>query len=199
MSVKASTIQENTHLPGGRQEARGTIAVFGSGSAPAGDEVLVQAERLGRLLAEAGFALICGGYGGTMEAASRGAAQAGGEAIGVTMDLFSPRLQPNPWLTSEQRVEDFFPRLRRLMAADGFVLLRGGIGTLTEATLAWSLLQTGQIPPRPFIFVGQGWQRLFEAFQAETFMRQRDFALATIVADVDQAVALLLEGLVPAP
>jgi len=177
----------------------GTIAVFGSGSAPADHEVLAQAERLGRLLAEAGFRLICGGYGGTMEAASRGAVQAGGEAIGVTMDLFTPRLQPNPWLTRERRVKDFFPRLRRLMAADGFVLLRGGIGTLTEATLAWSLLQTGQISPRPFLFVGQGWQRLFEAFRAETFMTERDFVLATVVADVDEAVACLVESLAPAP
>ncbi|MFN2226698.1 MAG: LOG family protein, partial [Anaerolineae bacterium] len=128
-----------------------------------------------------------------------GAVQAGGEAIGVTMDLFTPRLQPNPWLTRERRVKDFFPRLRRLMAADGFVLLRGGIGTLTEATLAWSLLQTGQISPRPFLFVGQGWQRLFEAFRAETFMTERDFVLATVVADVDEAVACLVESLAPAP
>ena len=178
---------------------RGTIAVFGSGRAPAGHEVLAQAERLGRLLAEAGLALINGGYGGTMEAASRGAARAGGQVIGVTMDLFSPRLRPNAWLTREQRVTDFFPRLESLMAADGFVVLRGGIGTLTEATLAWSLLQTGQISPRPFLFVGQGWQRLFDAFRAETFMTERDFALATIVASVDEAVARLVESLAPAP
>lgn len=184
---------------GQRKKARSCVAVFGSGSAPADDDVLVQAERLGRLLAEAGLDLICGGYGGTMEAASRGAAPAGGEAIGVTMDLFSPPLEPNPWLTKEQRVKDFFPRLRRLMAADGFVVLKGGIGTLTEATLAWSLLQTGQISPRPFLFVGENWQHLFDAFRAETFMRERDFALATLVADVDEAVARLVESLAPAP
>ncbi|MFN2164628.1 MAG: LOG family protein [Anaerolineae bacterium] len=175
------------------------IALFGSGSAPAGHPVLAQAERLGRLLAEAGFALICGGYGGTMAAASRGAQQAGGQAIGVTMDLFSPRLQPNEWLTEEQRVSDFFPRLQRLTAADGFVVLRGGIGTLTEVALTWSLLQTGQIPPRPFVFVGAEWPRLFAAFRAETFMTERDFALATVVDTVDQAVAVLQEALAPSP
>jgi uncharacterized protein (TIGR00730 family) len=183
----------------GDRKARGTIAVFGSGSATADDEVLLQAERLGRLLAEAGLTLISGGYGGTMEAASRGAALAGGKAIGVTMDLFTPPLQPNPWLTKERRVKEFFPRLRQLTSADGFVVLKGGIGTLTEATLTWSLLQTGQIPPRPFVFVGQSWRHLFEAFHAETFMRGRDFALATVVDSVDEAVALLLESLAPAP
>ena len=116
-----------------------TIAVFGSGSAPKGHPVLAQAERLGRLLAEAGFSLISGGYGGTMEAASRGARQAGGRATGVTLDLFAPPLAPNPWLTEDERVTDFFPRLRRLTSVDGFVVLQGGIGTLTEATLACQL------------------------------------------------------------
>jgi uncharacterized protein (TIGR00730 family) len=183
----------------GDRKSRATIAVFGSGSAPEDDEVLVQAERLGRLLAEAGFTLISGGYGGTMEAASRGATQSGGTAIGVTMDLFTPPLEPNPWLSKERRVKEFFPRLRRLTAADGFVVLKGGIGTLTEVTLTWSLLQTGQISPRPFVFVGESWRHLFEAFRAETFMREGDFGLAALVDSVDQAVALLLENLAPAP
>jgi uncharacterized protein (TIGR00730 family) len=176
-----------------------TIAVFGSGSAPAGHPVLAQAERLGQLLADEGFALICGGYGGTMEAASRGARQAGGQAIGVTMDLFSPRLQPNAWLTEEQRVSDFFPRLQRLTSADGFVVLHGGIGTLTEATLAWTLLQTGQISPRPFLFVGEAWRSLFDAFRAGTLMTERDFALATVVDGVDEAVAMLKDAYSPTP
>jgi uncharacterized protein (TIGR00730 family) len=175
------------------------IAIFGSGSAPGEHPVLAQAERLGRLLAESGFALICGGHGGTMEAASRGARQAGGRAIGVTMDLFSPHTQPNRWLTDEQRVSDFFPRLQRLTRADGFVVLRGGIGTLTEATLVWSLLQTGQISTKPFVFVGEEWRHLFEAFRAETFMTERDFALATVVDSVDEAITLLLDTYKPIP
>jgi uncharacterized protein (TIGR00730 family) len=176
-----------------------TVTVFGSGSAPADHPVLAQAERLGRLLAEAGLSLISGGYGGTMAAASRGARQAGGRAIGVTMDLFSPRVQPNPWLTDEWRVTDFFPRLQQLTAADGFVVLRGGIGTLTEVTLTWSLLQTGQISPRPFIFVGAEWQRLFDAFRRETFMTERDLALVRLVMEVDEAVALLIAAFAPTP
>ncbi len=176
-----------------------TIAVFGSGSARPDHPVLAEAERLGQLLAEEGFRLICGGYGGTMEAACRGASQAGGQAIGVTMELFSPRLAPNTFLTREQRVSNFFPRLEHLTGADGFVLLRGGIGTLTEATLTWSLLQTGQITPNPFIFVGAGWRRLFDCFRAETFMTERDFALATVVDTVDEALAVLKDALLPTP
>jgi uncharacterized protein (TIGR00730 family) len=186
---------------GGKKKRKksGTIAVFGSGSAPPDDPVLAQAERLGQLLAESGYTLICGGYGGTMEAASRGAREAGGKVVGVTMDLFAPRLEPNAYLTKEQRVKDFFPRLKRLTRADGFVLLRGGIGTLTEATLVWTLLQTGQITPRPFVFVGEGWRRLFDAFRAETFMSEDDFQLATIVDSVDEALVVLQENVLPGP
>jgi uncharacterized protein (TIGR00730 family) len=177
----------------------GRVAVFGSGSAPVDHPVLAEAERLGQLLAEAGFVLINGGYGGTMEAASRGAQQAGGQVTGVTMDLFSPRLKPNPWLTKEERVKDFFPRLKALTAAEAFVGLRGGVGTLTEVTLTWSLLQTGQISPRPLILVGESWRHLLEAFRAETFVSESDQALVTLVDDVDQALAVLKEALDPTP
>lgn len=178
---------------------RRIIAVFGSGRAPVGHPVLAQAERLGRLLAESGFAVICGGYGGTMEAVSRGAHQAGGRITGVTMDIFAPYLMPNRWLTDEQRVRGLFPRLERLTSADGFVVLQGSIGTLTEATLTWSLLQTGQIAPNPFIFVGAGWHQLFDAFRAETLMTEADFSLARIVDLVDEAVDLLREPATPTP
>ncbi len=191
---------KKTRDPGKKRDKTfGTVAVFGAGNTPPGHPVLTEAESLGRLLAEAGFVLICGGYGGTMEAASRGASRAGGQVIGVTMDLFAPRLEPNHWLSKEQRVKDFFPRLKQLTSADAFVVLRGGIGTLTEATLTWSLLQTGQISPRPFIFVGESWHRLFAIFRAETFMTEADFSLATVVGSVDEALAILRDALAPSP
>ena len=176
----------------------GTVAVFGSGSAPPGHPVLAQAERLGQLLAEANFALICGGYGGTMEAASRGAHQAGGKAIGVTMDLFAAK-EPNRWLTKERRVKDFFPRLRQLTDAEGFVVLKGGIGTLTELTLAWSLLQTGQISSKPLILVGDSWRRVLDAFRTETFLTEQDLDLVTVVDSPEDALSVLTEALAPAP
>jgi hypothetical protein len=89
--------------------------------------------------------------------------------------------------------------LKKLTGADAFVLLRGGIGTLTEATLVWSLLQTGQISPRPFVFVGDGWRRIFDTFRAETMMTERDFELATVVDSVDEALAILKEAFEPGP
>jgi uncharacterized protein (TIGR00730 family) len=182
-----------------REAGEVVVAVFGSGSAPRDHPVLVEAERLGHLLAGAGWTLVCGGYGGTMEAASRGARQVGGQVIGVTMDLFSPRLTPNAWLTKEQRVKDFFPRLKKLTNADAFVVLQGGIGTLTEATLTWSLLQTGQISPRPFVFVGDHWRRILASFRADALMSERDWAWIAVVDSAEDAVAMLRERLAPSP
>jgi uncharacterized protein (TIGR00730 family) len=182
----------------GKGEPTKKIAVFGSGSMAADHPEAAQAERLGQLLAEAGYTVICGGYSGAMEAASRGARRAGGEVIGVTMELFA-HVKPNPWLTKEKRVKNFFPRLKQLTTADGFVVLRGGVGTLTEMTLTWSLLQTGQIPPKPLILVGDGWQRLFDAFRAETFVTEGDLALVTVVHSVEDVLAVLREALSPNP
>ena len=105
----------------------------------------------------------------------------------------------NPWLTKEWRVKDFFPRLKRLTSADAFVVLQGGIGTLTEATLTWSLLQTGQIQKKPLIFVGENWQRLFAAFRAETLMSEADFELVTVVDGAEEAVVVLEQALAPTP
>ncbi len=78
-------------------------------------------------------------------------------------------------------------------------MLRGGIGTLTELTLTWSLLQTGQISPKPFILVGDHWRRLLEAFESETFMTERDFGLVTVVDSVDDALTVLTTTISPTP
>lgn len=136
--------------PPGRQHQ--VVAVFGSGRPPAGEQVLAEAERLGRSLAGAGLAVMPGGYGGTMEAASRGARQATGRNarfIGVTMDLFKPPLQPNAWLTEELRVRDFFcaasdPKQRRRIrrASRGHRHADGGFSGLVATSDGTDLIQT---------------------------------------------------------
>ena len=75
------------------------IAVLGSSRAQPGDPVYAQALALGRALAEAGFAVCNGGYGGIMEAVSRGAGAAGGHVVGVTCSVYG--LAPNPWIAEE--------------------------------------------------------------------------------------------------
>lgn len=145
------------------------ITVFGGSQPKAGDPVYAQGLHLGRMIAEAGYTVLTGGYIGTMEAVSRGAAEAGGQVIGVTCDEIEAwrPVKPNPWLTEEMR----FPTLRQRLAAlidqcDAALALPGGVGTLVEITLMWNQLLSAAILPRPLITVGAGWQSVFDQLYA---------------------------------
>ena len=180
-----------------RTEAKGPtnkriIAVFG-GSAPAeGSPSYQEARRVGRLLAEAGFTVMNGGYMGTMEAVSRGAKETGGHTLGITSAAFYWRgIQANPWIDREEKAPDLLSRLRRLTQADGFLVLKGSLGTLTEFSLTWSLLQTRTIPPVPFVLLGLHWQRVLDAFAANSYVRSQDLVLIQVADTPEEAVALL--------
>ena len=174
---------------------RAIVTVFGASSAKPGSREYHEAERLGRLLAEAGFDICNGGYSGTMEASARGATQAGGAAIGITNAVFDPR-SPNRYITDERKAPDFFERLRRLLdLGAAYVCLRGSVGTLTEFSLAWTLLQTGALAPRPLICVGPAWRAVLDAYRESLPVRAKDFALITLVDTADEAVAIILERL----
>lgn len=162
-------------------------ASSGSGARP-GTDVYEQAYRLGRLLAEAGFTLCNGGYGGTMEASAKGAREAGGSAIGVTNAVFDPA-PANLYIDDERKAPDFLERLRRLFTlGDAYICLPGGVGTLTEFSLAWTLLQTRALPRRPFLCVGAPWRAVLDAYRAHLAVRPKDFALITLVETVEEAV-----------
>ncbi len=165
-----------------------TVSVFGTRSCREGEPDYDDARRLGRLLAEAGYAVTTGGYGGAMEAASRGAKEAGGRTRGITMSVFDP-LPANPYVDEEEKVLNFFIRLERLIyGADAYVVLHGGIGTITELGLTWSLLQTHGVTRRPFVLVGQHWAHLMEAFHQNCIIQPADYDLATLVSSPEEAV-----------
>jgi len=173
------------------------VAVFGSSQVPEGSADFAAAERLGRLLAEAGWVVMNGGYGGTMAALSRGAARAGGRVIGVTLAAFDRwPLCVNPWLSEQRQAPDLFTRHRWLIAeADAIVVLPGGVGTLAELFVAWNLLQIGSLAPRPVIVVGQAWQRALETLAAHLHVRPKDLAMLQVVDTVEAAVRLLRKKL----
>jgi uncharacterized protein (TIGR00725 family) len=141
------------------------ITVFGGSQPNPGDPVYSQGLYLGRLIAEAGYIVLTGGYIGTMEAVSRGAAEAGGHVFGVTCDEIEAwrPVKPNSWLTEELRFPTLRLRLSTLIdQCDGALALPGGVGTLAEITLMWNQLLTAAIPPRPLITIGTGWQSVFD-------------------------------------
>lgn len=161
------------------------IAVYGS-SAITQDSVEAQnAETLGRLLAEAGYAVCTGGYMGVMEAASRGAKAAGGNVIGVTCKAFSNRT-PNLYLTQEIETDDLPQRIATLMRiADGYIVLDGGIGTLAELLLAWNLLAMGG--SKPVIVVGEPLKKTVDAMKPYTEISDRLLDMLVFVDTVEAA------------
>ena len=139
--------------------------VFG-GSAPMPEsEAYEEAYQLGKLLAEKGHTAMTGGYMGTMEAVSKGASEAGGQAIGVTcieIEQWRP-IGANPWVAEEWRKETLKQRLNALIEeCDAAFALPGGAGTLTEIMLMWNQLIIDAIKPVPLILIGKGWQSVLE-------------------------------------
>ncbi|HNT24574.1 MAG TPA: LOG family protein [Anaerolineales bacterium] len=143
------------------------ITVFGGSLPKPGDPAYIEAFQLGQMLGSAGYTVLTGGYIGTMEAVSRGAAEAGGHVIGVTCNEIEAwrAVKPNAWVHEEMRYATIHQRLLALIEnCDAALALPGGIGTLTEVSLMWNQLVINAIAPRPLIAIGPGWQATFEQF-----------------------------------
>ena len=122
---------------------------------------------LGKYLGEAGHTVLTGGYIGTMEAVSRGAAEAGGHVIGVTCGEIETwrSVRANPWVQEEWHYATFRERLFALIDnCQVAVALPGGVGTLVEIGVTWNQLIVEAISPRPLILIGQAWQMTFTEF-----------------------------------
>ena len=174
------------------------ITVFGGSQPQPGDPVYQDALHLGKLIANQGYILLNGGYIGTMEALSRGAAEAGGHVIGVTCDQIEAwrPLKANPWVTEEWHYSTLQERIFSLIEnCEAFLALPGGIGTLAEVMLAWNLLVTHILPPRPLILIGTGWQTTIQQFITEQgkFIPENQRLSISYVPDVDSAIQRLQE------
>jgi uncharacterized protein (TIGR00730 family) len=145
---------------------RRAVAVFGSSEPAPGSPDYRRAFEVGRRLAEAGFTVVNGGYGGVMEASARGAREAGGRTIGVTTRAFTFRSGANRWIETEVTTDDLHERTRHLIeAADGFVVLPGRSGTLAELALLWALHKARLLGRRPIVLLGRTWERLLPALR----------------------------------
>jgi uncharacterized protein (TIGR00730 family) len=167
------------------------VSVFGSARVSADSREYQAARQLGRLLGSRGDIIVCGGYGGVMEAVSRGAHEVGGQVVGVTVAPWMGRLIPNRYLSEERSAQTLFERLEALVDSDALIALDGGSGTLGEVALAWNLRQMELMPAKPVILVGPRWQRLVAAFRRNLIVNERDLALLTLVDTVEEAVAAL--------
>ena len=174
---------------------RPLIAVYGSSSVGEDEPAYALAHALGGELARAGASVMTGGYGGVMEACSRGAAEAGGHVIGVTVDLYAHRGPANRWVHELIHTRDLFERLGVLAGrADGFVAVGGSLGTLTEVFLTWTLLGARARPSGPLVLLGSDWEPVLRAHRDAGFIAPDSFRHIQIAADPAEAARQVLAG-----
>lgn len=148
------------------------VTIFGSARAKPEDEVYQKAELIATRLAENGFAVITGGGPGVMEAANKGAALAGGQSVGLNIQLPFEQY-PNPYSNLNLSFRYFFVRkVLFVKYAVAYVILPGGFGTMDEFFEAVTLIQTKKIKPFPVILVGTDyWKGLLDWIK-ETVLKQ---------------------------
>lgn len=156
------------------------ITIFGTSRTRSGDTAYKLAYETGKLLAEAGFTIANGGYGGTMLAAAKGAVEAGGETIGVTCAAFKGS-KANEYIKREIVTKSLDERLDTLIKiGQGYVVLPGGTGTLLELAKVWELKNKGFIKAdKPIILVGGFWKPVADLITGEDadsgrYIRQAD-------------------------
>ena len=173
-------------------ETKKRITVFGGSRCKADSQEYLEALKLGRLLVEADFDVCSGGYAGVMEAVSIGAHQADGHVIGITMNQF--KSEPNPYLKTVVPSKDFYGRLERLiMDSDGYVALRGGMGTVTEISLVWNKLTMRVMPMKPLVLLGDFWVEVMQGLSRHLVISESDISHLIFAKSAEEAVEVLKE------
>ena len=150
------------------------VSIFGSARTEPNDPTYKEAEELARLFAKEKFAVLTGGGGGIMEAANKGAAEAGGTSVGLNINLPFEQ-HPNPYANVRLDFNYFF--IRKVMFvkyANAYIIMPGGFGTLDEFFESMTLIQTHRIKPLPVIMVGSDfWSGLIEWIKSRLLKDKR--------------------------
>jgi uncharacterized protein (TIGR00730 family) len=173
------------------------VSIFGSARSTENSEEYIAARELASRLVHAGFTIITGGGPGVMEAANRGAQEAGGTSVGCNIELPFEQ-QPNPYLDVSLDFRYFFVRkVMFVKYAEAFVIFPGGFGTLDELFEALTLIQTGKVDNFPVILWGRRfWTHLLELIRdpmlSEGKISPEDVDLLYVTDDLDEAVDVIL-------
>lgn len=180
-------------------EIAAAVSIFGSARSTADDPMYAAARELAGRLVQAGFAIITGGGPGIMEAANRGASEAGGLSIGCNIELPTEQTL-NPFVNIAVDFRYFFCRKTTFMKySEAFVLFPGGFGTLDELFEALTLIQTRKIPRFPVVLFGSAyWQGLLDWLRrsavAEGKLDADDLDLMHVTDSPTKACAWILEA-----
>jgi uncharacterized protein (TIGR00730 family) len=167
-----------------------TITIFGSSIPGEDDEQYKFAYQLGASLAKYGFNICTGGYGGIMEAASKGAYDNAGFIYGVTIDLWNK--DPNPYITVEVREQKLFERITKLLElGDAYIILQGGTGTLLEFAAVWEFANKNLQQPKPIICHSTMWKEIVNVMNKQMALEKRKTDLIKCCNSVDEIVESL--------
>lgn len=177
-------------------EVNKAVTVFGSARSKPEDPRYIAGVKLGKALAEAGFSVITGGGPGLMEAVNKGAADVGGESIGLGIEL-PFELELNPYVNLGINFRYFFVRkVMFLKYSQGFVVLPGGFGTFDELFEALTLVQTEKAMQFPIVlFDSSYWGSLVAWIKTkmlgEGYISAKDLDLITVTDDISEVVKIM--------
>ena len=175
------------------------VSIFGSARTPPDDPYYACAQEAAGLLARAGFAVITGGGPGIMEAANRGAKEAGGVSIGCNIELPFEQVG-NPYVTTAVNFRYFFVRKTMFIKySEAFLIFPGGFGTLDELFEALTLIQTGKISRFPVVLFGKTfWRGLVDFLKASALAEKKinatDLDLFIVTDDAQEAVDFIVRA-----
>lgn len=183
------------------QAARSTksskiVTVFGSSRPTEDSKDYEDAELLGKKLSSAGFSVCTGGYRGIMEAVSKGASQSEANIIGVTSAIFSPT--PNRYVNMQVHTSSLYERLQKLVElGDGYVILKGGTGTLVEFSLVWELMNKSIIKEKPIVAVTDFWSPVVDLLDEELAFEGLESCTryVKIAKDASEAADMMIRSL----
>ena len=172
------------------------VSIFGSTRVRPGDEVYERSEQIGRLLGKEGFSVITGGGPGVMEAANKGAAEAGAKSIGLNIQLPMEQ-KPNPYANISLSFRYFFVRkVMFVKYAVAFIIMPGGFGTMDELMEAVTLIQTHRIKPFPVILTNSNYWKGLLQWMREVVLKEgrispEDMDIFQIADDPEEIVKMI--------
>ncbi|MFY9943171.1 MAG: TIGR00730 family Rossman fold protein [Desulfobacterales bacterium] len=177
------------------------VTIFGSARIPPEDPIYAKAEAIAARFVRADFAVITGGGGGVMEAANKGALEAGGASVGLNIRLPFEQ-KPNRYTRIRLEFKYFFTRKVMLVKyATAYIVMPGGFGTLDELFEAVTLIQTHRIQPHPIILVGSDyWSGLLDWIRQQLALRglvsAADLDILKVMDDPDEIVRAVREKVI---
>jgi uncharacterized protein (TIGR00725 family) len=171
------------------------VTIFGSSKPKEGSPEYESARLIGERLASNAISVCTGGYGGTMEAVSKGASGFDVKIIGVTSAVFSPN--PNAFVNVQVHTLSLYERLQKLVQlGDGYIILRGGTGTLVEFAMVWELINKKLISTKPIVALTDFWKPVVDLLGKELASEDAESSsrLVSIAGDPAEAAEIMLRS-----